>query len=268
MRSGHTLVAVVVALGLALPTVAEAQRTAPAGSSSAGTATSRSGPSGGGSSGGGSSGPASVGSSGGGGGSSSAGNTVSGSGGPTGRDRNGRPIVGAAGSRATVNGLPGPLFGPWGRFVPFYGTGFNYGFGFVQYDPFLNSSYGLLWGPWYDPYFYDPFNPFGYGYTGFRYGGYYSPGMAGAPMDEPAMTTHVTGSIRLKVSPDTAKVYVDGVLAGVVSEFDGLLSHHLTLEAGSHQLELRAEGFQTYQETVAVDAGKTLTERISLKKAK
>ena len=186
----------------------------------------------------------------------------------SGRDRNGQPIIGTAGARGTVTGLPGPIFGPWGRFLPLYGTGFNYGYGFVQFNPFFDSSYGLLWGPWYDPYFYDPFNPFGYGYSGFRYGGYSSASMAGAPMGEPAETTHVTGSIRLKVSPDVAKVYIDGVLAGVASEFDGLLSHHLTLEAGSHQLELRADGFQTYQETIAVDAGKTLTERISLKKSK
>ena len=77
--------------------------------------------------------------------------------------------------------------------------------------------------------------------------------MAGAPRSEPASTTHVTGSIRLKVSPDTAKVYIDGVLAGTASEFDGLVSHHLTLEGGSHQFELRADGYETHHATVTVE---------------
>ena len=75
------------------------------------------------------------------------------------------------------------------------------------------------------------------------------------------------GSIRLKASPDTAMVYVDGAVAGRVSEFDGL-TNHLKLSTGAHAIELRADGYETYRSEINVAAGKTLTERMTLKKIK
>jgi hypothetical protein len=265
-RSSQTLIAVLVAAGLGMPQLASAQgRSAPPGTSSTGTATERPAPSSGGSSSGSSVGPAgSAGSS----GVGSAPDGRTGSQAVPSRDSSGRPIIGTAGSRmlGTVTGLPGPLFGPWGRYFPWYSTGFGWGYGFAQFNPSYGSA-GLLWGPWYDPFYYDPLNPFGYGYSGFLYGP-----PAGSTIDrggsarEPV--THETGSIRLKVSPGTAQVYIDGVLAGVASEFDGLFGHHLVLGSGSHQLELRADGYENYHETVSVEVGKTLTERLSLKQGK
>jgi hypothetical protein len=268
-RSSRTLIAVLVAIGLGMPQLANAQgRTAPPGSSSSGTATERPASSSGGSSGGSSVGTA--GSGGSNGGSSNAGGST-----PDGRtgtqpiasrDRGGRPVVGTAGSRmlGTVTGLPGPTFGPWGRYFPWYSTGFGWDYGFVQFNPYFGSA-DFLVGPWYDPLYYDPFNPFGYGYSAFQYGRPYGTALdRGRSAPEPI--THVTGSIRLKVSPGTAQVYIDGVLAGAAREFDGLFSHHLVLDSGPHQLELRADGCETYHETISVDAGKTLTERLSLKK--
>ena len=271
-RSTQTLIAAIVAVGLGVPGLASAQgRTAPAGSSSAGTATERPAPSSGGSSGGSAAGtPSSAGS---GGGSSSVVGAPSGGLLTTGqpvpsRNRNGQPSVGTANSvmLGTVTGLPGPIFGPWGRYYPWYSTGFGWNYGVVQLSPY-SGSMGLVWGPSYDPFYYDPFNPFGYGYNGFRYGGNYG-AMTDRVLSTPAPTTHATGSIRLKVSPDTAKVYVDGNLAGAANQFDGLFGHHLLLESGPHQLELRADGFETYHGTLSVDAGKTQTERLSLQKAK
>ena len=44
------------------------------------------------------------------------------------------------------------------------------------------------------------------------------------------------------------------------------LSGHLALAGGMHQLELRADGYQTYSADINVAVGKTITERISLKK--
>jgi hypothetical protein len=268
-----------MAVGLAVPSVASAQRTAPPGSSSSGSAAPRG--SSGGSSGGGSGGSTASSS----GGSSGGATARSGgsSGVPSGvaepvpsRDRNGRPVVGTATTRVlgTVTGLPGPTFGPWGRYFPWYSTGWGYNYGFFSFDPYYGYGWGYNYGPWYDPFYYDPFNPFGYGYGIFRYGGYgydggYSPYYGGGSGPSPATsTTHLTGSIRLKVSPDTAQVYIDGVLAGTANEFDGLVSHHLTLEGGAHQLELRAEGYETLRETITVEVNKTLTERLSMKKSK
>jgi hypothetical protein len=65
---------------------------------------------------------------------------------------------------------------------------------------------------------------------------------------------------------DTAAVYIDGALVGKSGDFDGLTSHHLVLEQGAHQLEIRADGYETFTKTLNVDVGKTMTERITLKK--
>jgi hypothetical protein len=209
---------------------------------------------------------------------------------PTGgRNRTGQPVVGTATPRT-------PGTGGGSAVVPFFfpgGLGFGYGLGF---NPFFGSAafgfgYGAGFGYGYNPFFYDPFYPFGYanyglGYPGLGYGypwgygglGYGYPGAGvgdpyayddqyrrGAP---PSEASHETGSIRLKVSPETAQVYIDGTLAGTASEFDGLVGHHLVLEVGSHQLELRADGHETFHDTIVVEANKTITERASLKKTK
>ena len=62
------------------------------------------------------------------------------------------------------------------------------------------------------------------------------------------------GSLRIRVNPAHAKVYLDGALIGTVDEFDGL-SSHLAAEAGTHQLELRADGYEPFTTTVKVEAG-------------
>jgi hypothetical protein len=269
-RSSRTLVALVVAMGLGVPSLADAQgRNPPSGSGSVGTATSSGGSASSGSSGGSSGGSASPASGPSGGGSATPRSTGSSGGSTPSRDRNGRPVQGTATNRPlynTVTGLPIPAFGPWGRYFPWYNVGFGYDYGFVQFNPyFYNGFYG--YGPWNDPFFYDPFNPFGYGYNAFHYGfGSYDYGYVGSTYGSRA--THLTGSIRLKVSPGEAKVYVDGVLAGTADQFDGLISDHLVLEGGTHQLELRADGYETYHGTISVEVGKTLTERVSMKKAK
>jgi PEGA domain len=149
------------------------------------------------------------------------------------------------------------------------------------YGGYYNGAYGYASNPWgfyggmsywnrygiYDPFLYDP-----YGY----YGGFY-----GSPFGWSSMMTYggasdysnrrevrsddVNGSIRLKVNPKTAKVYIDGALAGTADDFDGL-GGHLDVEPGLHQMELRAEGFKTFTTQITVKANRTQTERISLKK--
>ncbi len=84
-----------------------------------------------------------------------------------------------------------------------------------------------------------------------------------SPVERPGQVE--IGSLRLKVTPNTAQVYVDGEFVGTADEFDGL-SDHLKLADGRHKLELRAEGHETYVGQITVDAGKTLTERVTLKK--
>ena len=75
------------------------------------------------------------------------------------------------------------------------------------------------------------------------------------------------GSIRVKASPETASVFVDGAVVGRVADFNGL-TNHLKLGAGVHLIEIRAEGYETYRSEITVADGKTFTERATLKKIK
>jgi hypothetical protein len=172
---------------------------------------------------------------------------------PTGaRSSAGHAIIGQATPNPAVGhgyypgyghpGYPGYCCGYYGGYYPYYPWGFGVGFG------------------WYGAYGW----PYGY------YGGYYPyyPGYgdASGSSEESHAPSHATGSIRLKVNPETASVYVDGSLAGKATDFDDLTSHHLVLESGSHVIEIRADGYETFNKTLTVEIGKTMTERLTLKK--
>lgn len=156
------------------------------------------------------------------------------------------------------------MFGPGGRWFPSYGTGFGPSFGFVSFNPW--GIYGATSWNWYgynyyDPYrygygYYDPFNAYGY----YGSSGYVTYDGASDRRDDVNI-----GSIRLKAKPKEALVYIDGALAGTVDDFDGM-SDHLRLESGLHLLELHADGYEPYEGEFEVKAGKTLTERVSMKK--
>jgi hypothetical protein len=168
---------------------------------------------------------------------------------PTGaRDRNGRQIIGTA----TPTTIPGG--GSWG------------GGSFPGY-------------PWYAPVVIGDIGYYDYGWWGYDYSSYYdsygylpydenyaAPAGAGSGQSHARPAKQPTGAIRLKVNPETANVYVDGSLVGKATDFDGLLSHHLVLERGSHLLEIRADGYATLQKTLTVEVGKTMTERMTLQK--
>jgi len=156
-----------------------------------------------------------------------------------------------------------PLYGPWGTWYPWYG-GFGWNIGFVTYNPWYYGAARWYWGPyglWYDPFTYwDPF----YGmYWDQGYGGGYSSGEGGGS----SKAKETTGSLRIKASPDSAKVYVDNALAGLVGEFNGL-NDHLDLEGGRHTIELRADGYVTQSHEVDVKVGTTQTIRFNLKQKK
>ncbi len=51
------------------------------------------------------------------------------------------------------------------------------------------------------------------------------------------------GSVRLKVKPNTASVYVDGYYAGTVDNFDNAFQK-LAVGLGSHRIEISAPGYQ------------------------
>ena len=160
-----------------------------------------------------------------------------------------------------------PIFGTSARYYPWYSTGFGWNLGYVNYNPWYYGNTRWIWG--WNGLWYDPFDPYAYGYGyganpwGYGYG-YPSSYGYGSSSNRSSVKEH-TGSIRLRVKPKDAKVLIDGTLVGTVDDFDGF-SNHLQLAAGGHTIEIRANGYKAYSGNLNVVEGRTLTERISLKK--
>jgi hypothetical protein len=110
--------------------------------------------------------------------------------------------------------------------------------------------------------FYDPLWSFphaGYGY-GPGYG--YAPAFGGDALD-PFDTSSATGGLRLKITPNTAEVFVDGFYVGVVDDFDGHFQH-LTLSAGPHRIDVRAPGYNALGLDVSIQSHHTTEYRDTL----
>lgn len=162
--------------------------------------------------------------------------------------------------------------------------------GTPAYYAYINSRYG-----YYNPYYYDPNSIYGFyglggGYYGF-YNPYYAPyGFGGWGLDpgfgvpyygdptDPysygesfgAYSSRVysgegEGALKLKVKPRDGQVYVDGYLVGTVDQFDGMFQK-LTLNGGSHKVEIKANGYETAQFDVLITPKQTLTFEGDLKK--
>jgi len=100
------------------------------------------------------------------------------------------------------------------------------------------SSWGWGWG-WGFGWGY---SPYGYGPGYHPYGGYYSYGRA---------PSRNWGVVDTDVSPESARVYLDGQYVGTADDFDGY-PDYLYLRTGRYRLEFRLEGYET--RTISVDA--------------
>jgi len=174
----------------------------------------------------------------------------SGSGQPTdqySRPREGRPVTGTAVPRGQGR-PPGGGHYPPGGYYPGYPGGGYWGSGYYPYYPYYGfGAWGV--GFWYyDPWFWGSYG----GYGG--YGSYYR-----VRYDD-------TGSLRLKVKPREAQVFVDGYYVGVVDEFDGSFQR-LHVERGPHRIEVRLEGYETLSFDVRVLYDHTITLQGELKPA-
>lgn len=170
------------------------------------------------------------------------------------RPRDGRTVTGEAAERRNAPAgnpniffYPRPYYSPYG----FWGPGFGYGLGLLYYDPFNYGGYGYGGYPYYGGGYY------GGGYYGGG-GGYYG-GSGGYDQ-----SYGESGSVRLKIKPTDAQVYVDGYFVGVVDSFDGVFQK-LTLEAGPHRVEIKADGFEPVSFDILVTPGETLTYKGDLK---
>ena len=75
------------------------------------------------------------------------------------------------------------------------------------------------------------------------------------------------GSLRLKINPKQAEIFVDGYYVGVVDSFDGAFQK-LGIEGGSHKIELKAEGYEPAEFEVLITPGETVTYKGDLKPIK
>lgn len=144
-------------------------------------------------------------------------------------------------------------------YVPYYGRYYGGYYGLDRY--YWPGAFGL--GFYYDPLWYDPFY---YGTLGGYYGGYGNPygGYQGG-YGAGSYSRVGTGSVRLKIKPRDAEVYVDGYYVGTVDQFDGMFQK-LNIDGGSHRIEIRSEGREPIQLDVLVTPGETITYKGELKR--
>ena len=164
------------------------------------------------------------------------------------RPRDGRPVTGTAVDRPAGyyggGGGNNSVFYPYYSSYPYYRYYYpSYGFGLGFYD------FG-----WYDPYYYGGYYPggaYGGGYGGGYQGGGYSSGTS-------SYGRGPTGSLRLKIKPRDAQVFVDGYMVGVIDDFDGTFQK-LGIDAGGHRVEIKATGYEPISFDVLITPGETVT---------
>lgn len=136
-----------------------------------------------------------------------------------------------------------------------------------RHDP-RYRSYGYAY-PVYRPYFFRPRLHIGFGIwlgypVPYAYAYPYPVPVYGyaAPVAPVLVGPRSTfyGGVALEISPDDAAVYVDGVYAGIVRDFDGTASP-LTMAAGPHRIELDAPGYNRMAIDVTAIAGQVIPYR-------
>ncbi len=134
-----------------------------------------------------------------------------------------------------------------------------------QVRPYPRGRYGgryivgaypyRAWYGWGSPW---GWNTWGHGF----YGSMWWPGWGwwGPPRPYYAVPYGVTSDARLLVTPRETEVYVDGALAGIVDNFDGVFQS-LRLAPGTHEITLYLEGYRRHAQRVYVAPGATLKLR-------
>ena len=163
----------------------------------------------------------------------------------------GAPSGGQAGAPGHAVPRPpggGPAHGPGPGYRPGYGPGYGYGYRYPGYGSNVYFGFGGFYGPYfwspsfYAPYWYDAFwaapyyAPYGYGY-----------GWAGG---------YNAANLKVQVEPKNAEVYVDGHLAGIVDQFDGMFQS-LMVEGGAHDVVVYLDGYRSIHEQLYLNVGST-----------
>jgi PEGA domain len=165
------------------------------------------------------------------------------------RPRDGRPVTGTAVDR------PAGYYGGGGNGSITYYPSYPYYRNYYPYYYYPGYAFGLGFYDlgWYDPYYYGGYYPGAIGG-----GGYYGGGYQGSGSGTSSYGGGPTGSLRLKIKPRDAKVYVDGYFVGVIDEFDGMFQK-LGIDAGGHRIEIKADGHEPISFDVLITPGETVT---------
>lgn len=197
-----------------------------------------------------------------------------------------RPFVGHAfaprfiGPRIIV--APHRFARPFYAFRPRFSLGFGLWVGFpVAYPYYYDYPYGYPYAPY--PYangYPYPYAGASYGYpaSGYPASGYpassypasgYPAGTYATPSDPQAYPASGSidaqrgqdaGGVSFEITPNTARVIVDGTEVGSVAEFSPTATP-LTLTLGRHHIELRAAGYQTMAFDAEIVAGQVIPYR-------
>ena len=140
-------------------------------------------------------------------------------------------LIGPAWAQSAIAQPHGPIYGPR-PIGPRFHAGFYY-------------------GPWYGPYFYSPwFYSSFWWYPPYAYPYYY--GSFGA-------------TLKVQVQPKSAEVYVDGYLAGIVDQFDGMFQD-LGVEPGTREITVYQEGYKSIVQRLYLSAGTSYKVKGTLEK--
>ncbi|MDO8679534.1 MAG: PEGA domain-containing protein [Acidobacteriota bacterium] len=132
-----------------------------------------------------------------------------------------------------------------------------------RWSPLAYAPWSLIYGSvGFANYGYDSYGG-NYGYNSYGYGPSYNSYGYGQFGPFGRSTTFDTGSVRLRIRPRDAQVFVDGYFAGYVDDFDGNFQS-LRLEQGGHKLEVRMPGYQTLMLDIHIQPNRTITIREDL----
>ena len=171
------------------------------------------------------------------------------------RPRDGRAVTGTA-----VDRPAGYYAGGGGNTPVIYYPG--YGYSSRYYYPGYAFGLGFYDLGWYDPYYYSGLYGGSGGYDPSYYGGGggYQMGSGSSSYGQGP-----TGSLRLKIKPREAQVYVDGYFVGVIDSFDGAFQK-LGIDAGAHRVQIKAPGYETIAIDVLITPNETVTYKGELRR--
>jgi hypothetical protein len=161
-----------------------------------------------------------------------------------------------------------PFYRPYYAFAPRFSVGFGIFIGYpVAYPYGYVAPYPYGVGPYpypvvAPPVYVGPYGATSYGAPSYAAGTPPPTAIAAAPPaaaapepnSEPAAAQSDYGGVSFTITPATATVYLDGVLAGRVSQFSATQAP-LTVIPGTHRVELRAPGYQSASFEVTVNTG-------------